>query len=469
MIPVIALVGRPNVGKSTLFNCLTKTKNALVADLSGLTRDRQYGDGQVGDKPFIVVDMGGIFDDDDTLVTHIESQVETAIADADIILFIVDGQAGLTRLDEDIAKMLRRQEKPLFLVMNKSDGSAVEIASADFAALGLALPIAIAAKHRRGILALTEQVLADYPAHHIDDPMLDDKSEQAIKIAIVGRPNVGKSTLVNRLLGEERVIAYDMPGTTRDSISIPLVHQDKLYTLIDTAGVRKNKRASDTIEKFSIAKTLQSIKLAQVAILVIDARDNLVEQDLSLLRFIIDSGTALVIAVNKWDGLAYQTKDNIKEELKRRLAFADFAKIKMISALHGTGVGDLFALVNEAYTAATKNLVTSQLTQVLQRAISSHQPPLIHGRRIKCRYAHAGGKNPPRIIIHGNQVEKLPKEYIRYLEKTFRKAFQLVGTPVFIECVSGENPYADKKNKLTPRQQKKRARLLKHVKRKKKK
>lgn len=463
MIPVIALVGRPNVGKSTLFNCLTASRDALVADMPGVTRDRQYGDGKIGEKPFIIVDMGGIFDDEDKLTTAMEGQVDIAIADADIILFVVDGQAGLTGLDHEVALVLRRKHKPLFLVMNKADGQDLEIGKAEFAALGLGEPIATVAAHKRGIHALIEKVLADYPVAPLYDPELDAR-EHGIKFAIVGRPNVGKSTLVNRILGEERVIAYDMPGTTRDSIMIPFERQDKKYTIIDTAGIRRNKNAADFIEKFSIAKALQAIKEANVAVLVIDAVDNLVEQDLSLLGFIIDSGTALVIAINKWDGLDDYQRDRVKEELHRRLVFASFAKSKFISALHGTGVGDLFKLIHGAYDAAVKDLPTSQLTKVLEKAIETHQPPMVNGRRIKLRYAHAGGKNPPRIIIHGNQVEKLPKTYIRYLEKTFRDNFRLEGTPVFIELRSGENPYEDQRNVLTERQQRKKKRLIRHVK-----
>ncbi len=449
MKPVIALVGRPNVGKSTLFNRLTKTRDALVADYPGLTRDRKYGTGKVGDKPYIVVDTGGLSGDTEGVEEHMVSQVEQAIGEADVVLFLVDAGAGLTAGDEVIVRQLRKINKPIFLIVNKIDGIDENIGVAEFMSLGMGEPLAIASAHGRGIRSMMDVVLADMPEADEDE---EDESD-SIKVAIIGRPNVGKSTLVNRLLGEERVVAYDMPGTTRDSIFIPFEQNGKKYTLIDTAGVRRRGKVKETVEKFSVIKALQAIEAANVVIVVLDAHDGISEQDASLAGFAIDAGRAMVIAVNKWDGLEKDARERMKSEIDRRLPFLDFAEMHFISALHGTNVGHLFKSVNAAYDAAMKKIPTHDLTRILEDAITQHQPPMVRGRRIKLRYAHQGGKNPPIIVIHGNQTDSVPGAYKRYLTNVFRKVFKLHGTPVRVEFRSSDNPFAGRRNKLTPRQE----------------
>ena len=459
MIPVIALVGRPNVGKSTLFNRITRTQDALVADFPGLTRDRQYGDAIFDDKPFIVVDTGGVGVDDIAVDALMSKQSEFALNEADFVFFLVDGRAGLTSVDQTIANRLRKISKPIYLIVNKTEGLEDEIACADFQSLGLPLVFSISASHGQGMQDLLQAVTASF------EPVTKDVlHERAIKIAFAGRPNVGKSTLINRILGEERVVVYDMPGTTRDSISIPFERDDQQYVLIDTAGVRRRSRVDEKIEKFSVIKTLQSIKESQVCLMLLDARDGLTDQDLHLLGFIIESGKALVIAVNKWDGLQEDEKEHIRQELDRRLHFAHFAKIRFISALHGSGVGLLFKDILQAYSSATQAFSTPQLTRILQELITKHTPPLVKGRRIKLRYAHAGGHNPPLIILHGNQVDSLPDSYKRYLANAFTERLGLVGTPLKLEFKGSTNPYKDKKNKLSERQIKRKRRLMKHVK-----
>lgn len=449
MLPVVAIVGRPNVGKSTLFNELTRSREALVLDMPGVTRDRLYGSGKIGDRPFIVIDTGGLQTEDETFDTLITDQSWQAVQEADVVLFLVDARAGLTTTDRFIAQKLRETKKPVNLIVNKTDGLDPAIAVADFFAIGLGEPTPIAASHGRGILVMMETALKPFPPSEASEI---DAAEAGIKIAIVGRPNVGKSTLVNRMLGEERVIAFDEPGTTRDSIYIPLERQGQKYTIIDTAGVRRKSRVSETIEKFSVVKTLKAIEDCHVVILVCDAEANISEQDLSLLGFVLEAGRALVLAINKWDGLENRHKTEVKQKLTYRLAFADFAKVHFISALHGTGVGNLFDSVKKAYLSSNKILPTSELTRVLQVCIAEHAPPMINARRIKLRYAHAGGHNPPTIIIHGNQTEHVPKSYTRYLMNAFRKKLRLEGTPIRIEYKTSENPYKDKINKLTPLQ-----------------
>ncbi len=430
MIPVIAIVGRPNVGKSTLFNRLTKSRAALVANRPGLTRDRQYGHGTYNDKSFIVVDTGGLGEESDEISSLMAEQSIRAIEEANIILFIVDARVGLTPADELIAKRLRAYNKPYFLVVNKIDGVDLDVASSEFYALGVKQIISIAAVHNRGINVLLEQTLAACPEQSIAKA---EESEFGIKMAIIGRPNVGKSTLVNRMLGEERVTVFDLPGTTRDSIFIPLERRGKKYTLIDTAGVRRRGRVKDVVEKFSVIKTLQAIESSHVVVFLIDGREGITDQDLKLLGFVLETGKALIIAVNKWDGLSLDEKKSIKKELARRLVFLDYAEKHFISALHGSGVGDLFKSVEKAYESATRALSTPQLTRLLEKAIEAHQPPLVGKRRIKLRYAHAGGHNPPIIVIHGARATSLPGSYLRYLENTYRKALKLVGTPIRIE------------------------------------
>ncbi len=449
MKPVIALVGRPNVGKSTLFNRLTKTRDALVADYPGLTRDRKYGTGRVGDKPYIVVDTGGLSGDKEGVEEQMVSQAEQAIGEADVVLFMVDANAGLTGGDEVIVQQLRRISKPIYLVVNKVDGIDENIAAAEFQALGMGVPLAIAASHGRGVHRMIDVVLADMPEAEEEAPQ-----EKSLKVAIIGRPNVGKSTLVNRLLGEERVVAYDMPGTTRDSIFIPFEQDGKQYTLIDTAGVRKRGKVKETIEKFSVIKALQAIEAANVVILVLDAHDGISDQDATLAGFALDAGRAMVIAVNKWDGLEKEARERMKIELDRRLPFLDFAEMHFISALHGSGVGHLFKSVNAAYNAAMMDISTPNLTRILEDAVSQHQPPLVRGRRIKLRYAHQGGRNPPVIVIHGTQTDSVPGSYKRYLTNIFRKVFKLHGTPIRVEFRSPDNPFAGRRGtKLTPRQE----------------
>lgn len=460
MPPVIALVGRPNVGKSTLFNQLTRTRDALVADFAGLTRDRKYGDGKVGDIPYIVIDTGGITGDEFGIDAAMAQQSMAAIDEADVVLLMVDGRAGLHPGDEALVKHLRQSDKPFHLVINKIDGVGEEVAASDFYRLGIADMHTIAASHNRGVKALIEDVLAPLPPTIPDVPL----NEDAIRVAVVGRPNVGKSTLVNRLLGDDRVVVFDQPGTTRDSVYIDFERRGRHYTLIDTAGVRRRKNVRETVEKFSIVKTLKAIADAHVVVLLMDAHEGLVEQDLHLLGQCIDAGRGLVIGLNKWDGIDSDERDWIKTELNRRLQFVDYADVHFISALHGTGVGHLYDSIHQAHAAATRQLNTNRLTRILEDAVASHPPPLANGRRIKLRYAHAGGQNPPIVVVHGSQTEQLPNSYVRYLEKTYRRELELHGTPIKIELRTGDNPYADKRNKLTQRQVQRRRRLVSHIK-----
>ncbi|KEQ12091.1 ribosome biogenesis GTPase Der [Endozoicomonas numazuensis] len=448
MVPVIALVGRPNVGKSTLFNRLTRSRDALVANVAGLTRDRKYGEGRMGSRPYIVVDTGGISGDEEGIDSAMAEQSLTAIQEADIVLFLVDARAGLTAADEMIAAHLRKQNKQYHLVLNKTDTVDADQAEADFAVLGFGEAFHIAAVHGRGVKGMIEGVLEEIMGPETEESEEDESEEdkaRGIKIGIVGRPNVGKSTLVNRLLGEERVVVYDQAGTTRDSVYIPYERFGKDYTLIDTAGVRRRGKVHEVAEKFSVIKTLQAIEDANVVVLVVDAREGIVEQDLHLLGFVLEAGRAVVIAINKWDGMKEEERKKVKEELGRRLEFINFARIHMISAKHGTNVGHLYESIDEAYECATRKLSTNQLTRILEDATKIHQPPMVRNRRIKLRYCHAGAMNPPTIIIHGNQTEEVPAAYKRYLENTFRKVLKIMGTPIRIEFRSSENPYAERK------------------------
>ena len=464
MKPVIALVGRPNVGKSTLFNRLTRSRDAIVADQPGLTRDRHYGTGRTGGHSYIVVDTGGLGGGDDSIDGLMARQARQAVREADVILFLVDGRDGLLADDETILEMLRASGKTVILVINKAEGLQKDIAAAEFQTLGIRHCFAISAAHNHGIGTLMESVLAAYPDGEVAEE--EDDRYPGIRIAVVGRPNVGKSTLVNRLLGEERVIAFDQPGTTRDSIFIPFEHDGRTYTLIDTAGMRRRGRVADTIEKFSVIKTLQAIGSAHVVILVLDARQEIADQDARLLGMVLENGKALVIAVNKWDGLTPDERDRIRRMLDRKLSFVDFASIHFISALHGSGVGELYAAVNRSYESGMRKLSTPYLTRLLQNAVVQHPPPLIRGRRIKLRYAHQGGHNPPLIVIHGNQVDAVPDDYRRYLENLFRRELDLEGTPVRIEFRGGANPFQGRKNILTRRQVSKRKRLKRFLRRK---
>jgi GTP-binding protein len=465
MLPVIALVGRPNVGKSTLFNRMTGTRDALVADVPGLTRDRKYGDGKIGERPYIVIDTGGLSGIREDLDSLMARQSWQAVEEADLVFFLVDGREGPNAADEVVAEALRRTGKPRILVVNKTDGIDAEAALLEFHALGLGEPVAIAAVHGRGVAALMSTAIPLLPQAEEDSAVLED-DDGRIRVAIVGRPNVGKSTLINRILGEERVLAFDQPGTTRDSIFIPFEREGQSYTLIDTAGVRRRARVKEAIEKFSVIKTLQAVDAANVVILVLDAQLEISEQDASLAGYIAEKGRALIVAVNKWDGLDDYARGQITGQLERRLPFLDFATTCFISALHGTGVGDLFPDINKAYASAMRELPTPELTRILEQAVQAHQPPLVRGRRIKLRYAHQGGRNPPVIVVHGNQATRVPLTYKRYLVHAFRKAMRLTGTPIRIEFRTGSNPFEGRKNKLTGRQVKRKSRMMRHVKKK---
>ncbi|WP_372870492.1 ribosome biogenesis GTPase Der [Shewanella sp.] len=487
MIPVVALVGRPNVGKSTLFNRLTRTRDALVADYPGLTRDRKYGRAYLSGYEFIVVDTGGIDGTEEGIETKMAEQSLAAIEEADVVLFMTDARAGLTAADLGIAQHLRSREKVTFVVANKVDGIDGDSACAEFWQLGLGEVYQMAAAQGRGVTGMVEYALAPFAeAMGITRDGEEEEStserfyteeeaeaeqqrlmEQPIKLAIIGKPNVGKSTLTNRILGEERVVVYDQPGTTRDSVYIPMEREGRQYVLIDTAGVRRRARVHEVIEKFSVIKTLKAVEDANVVLLVIDAHEGIAEQDLGLLGFVLNAGRALVIAVNKWDGLDQDVKDRVKTELDRRLGFIDFARIHFISALHGTGVGHLFESIEEAYESATRRVGTSMLTRIMQMAQDDHQPPMVNGRRVKLKYAHAGGYNPPIVVVHGNQVSKLPDSYKRYMMNYYRRSLKVVGTPIQLRFHEGDNPFEGKTEKLTLSQERRRKRMMSHIKAKK--
>ena len=441
MKPTLVLVGRPNVGKSTLFNRLTKTRDALVADQPGLTRDLHYGHGKLGSKPYLVVDTGG-FEPlaKDGIMHEMARQTEQAIAEADAVIFLVDGRTGVTALDKDIANKLRKIERPIIVAVNKAEGMDRGVVVADFHELGLGDPVAISATHGEGVRHLVEHVLEDWPeAEETESP------DSALRVAIVGRPNVGKSTMINALLGEERVIAFDQPGTTRDAIHIDFERGGKPYTLIDTAGLRRKGKVFEGIEKFSVIKTLQAIEDAQVVILVLDARQDISDQDAHIAGFILESGRALVVAVNKWDGLDAYRRERIKEALEAKLKFLEFASFHYVSALKGQGLATVFRSVDAAYKAATATLTTPRLTRALIEAVSRQSPPRSGLFRPKLRYAHQGGRNPPLIVIHGNALDKIPDAYRRYLEHSFREVFRLQGTPLRIQFNTSENPFSDQK------------------------
>ena len=440
MIPVIALIGRPNVGKSTLFNVLTRSRDAIVANEPGLTRDRQYGVGERAEKKFIVVDTGGLSGEKQDLDDLMAAQTLVAMEEADEVLFMVDAQDGLTSGDRVIADLVRKSGKSCHVIVNKVDGISPEQARADFFALGFEHVHMISAAHRKGINPLIEELLSAFP-----DEQEPDQTPEGPSIAVIGRPNVGKSTLINRLAGAERVVAFDQPGTTRDTIAVPFERRGKHYTLIDTAGVRKRGKVQLAIEKFSVIKALAAIEKAHVVMLVIDASEGLTDQDLTLLGYALNAGRALVIAINKWDGQSAEQRDKTREALKRRLTFTTFASQHYISAKHGTGVGDLMGAVDQAYDSAFRDMNTRYLTDLLEEAVFKHNPPMHHGRRIKLRYAHQGGRNPPIIVIHGNQTEHLPDSYLRYLMSFYIDKLKLKGTPVRIELKSGKNPFSNKK------------------------
>jgi GTP-binding protein len=443
MKPVIALVGRPNVGKSTLFNRLTRSRDALVADLPGLTRDRHYGEGRVGERPFLVIDTGGFEPVAKEGILHqMAKQTKQAVAEADVVIFLVDGRQGLTPHDKTITDFLRKSGRPVLLVVNKAEGMRYNAVVADFYELGLGEPAVISSAHGDGVSDLVELALDTAFEKRPEDPEELEPTDRGIKIALVGRPNVGKPTLINTLVGEERVIAFDMPGTTRDSIEIPFERDGKQYTLIDTAGIRRRGKVFEAIEKFSVVKTLQSISEANVVVLMLDAQQDISEQDAHIAGFVLETGRALVIAVNKWDGLRTDERDEIKIDIDRKLDFLSFAKMHFISALKAQGIGPLMKSLDQAYAAAFADLSTPKLTRALIEAVEKQEPRRKGSIRPKLRYAHQGGMNPPVIVIHGNALDAVAEPYKRYLEKHFRETFNLVGTPLRIELRTGKNPFA---------------------------
>ena len=460
MLSTVALVGRPNVGKSTLFNALTRTRDALVADLPGLTRDRRYGYARIRDRDVLVVDTGGLAGGADPLARLVSEQAGLAVEESDLVVLVLDARAGLTPGDQRIAERLRRSGKPIVVAANKVDGLDEAIATTEFHGLGFGEPIPTAAVHRRGVGRLSAALAERLPpagqgAGH--------RREDGVRVCVIGRPNTGKSTLVNRLVGEERVLADDMPGTTRDSVEVPFEHGARRYVLIDTAGIRRRSRISQAVEKFSVVKSLEAIADADVAIVLLDAGAGPSDQDASLLGLVLDAGRAPVVAVNKWDLPDREARGTLRRELERRLAFAPFCPVCRISALHGTGLGALMRGVDACHRSAFVKLPASGLTRALGHAVDRSPPPLVRGRRIKLRHAHQGGSNPPVIVVHGNQTELVPASYRRYLAGRFREAFDLVGTPLRIELRTGENPFRGRRNLLTPRQRRRRERLLRHA------
>lgn len=462
MLPVVALVGRPNVGKSTLFNALTRSRDALVADMPGVTRDRHYGVCRTGARPFVVVDTGGLSGEEEGLEGLTAQQVRLAIEEASVLVFVVDARDGLLPQDRTILDELRRSGKPIIAAVNKTDGLDLQNAMAEFAAFGISNTLPLAAAHNRGTEDLIACALTLLPedAHEEIEP----GDEDSIRVAIVGRPNAGKSTLINRLLGEDRLIVSSVAGTTRDPIRVSLERDGRKYTLIDTAGVRRKARVEEAVEKFSVIKTLQSMAAAQVVAVMVDARENLADQDLTLIGHAVEEGRALVIVVNKWDDMDSYQREQCKSALERRLQFVDWAKTVFISALHGSGLRELMKAIVNAHRAATKELGSSELTRTLERAYEGYQPPLVRGHAPKLRFAHPGGTNPPTIVIHGSRTKHIAPAYRRYLENFFRKRYRLEGTPIRIEFRDGENPFAGKKNVLTDSQKRKRQRMIREMK-----
>jgi GTPase len=444
MLPVIAIVGRPNVGKSTLFNTLTQTRDAIVADVPGVTRDRQYGYGRLGPVPYVCIDTGGLVENPSGMDALMRIQTEHAIREADRLLFVADARTGLTPQDQFFARELRRSGKPVFLAVNKAEGLEAAIASADFHSMGLGEPHAIAATRGYGVEALMDEVLAGFEPPPAQDQEPDDGR---IRIAVIGRPNVGKSTLINRLLGEERVITSEVAGTTRDSILVPFERDGRQFMLIDTAGVRRRARIEDEIEQLSVSKTLQAIAEAHVVVMVVDAQDSIGEQDASVLGLALNRGRALILAVNKWDNIPMEQREDIRRLLMLKIDFVPFAPLHFVSARHGTGVGELTHSMIRAYEAAMRQMKTPELTRVMEAAMVQHQPPIVRGRRIRLRYAHQGGRNPPRIVVHGSQASHVPESYKRYLANVFRERFDLFATPVAVEFRSDVNPFLKDKPK----------------------
>ncbi len=463
MLPLVALVGRPNVGKSTLFNALTRSRDALVADQPGVTRDRKYGVCRLGERPFMLVDTGGLTGESEGLAGATARQAGLAMEEADLLLLMVDARDGLTAGDEEILRGLRRSGKPALLVINKTDGTDPQQALADFARTGLQPALAIAALQNRGVSLLLAAVLEHLPA-----PLAGEADAQydpaQLRLAIVGRPNVGKSTLVNRLLGEERVIASEVPGTTRDAISVDLERDGRSYRLIDTAGIRRKARVEEMVEKFSILKTLQAIESSQLVIVMLDGSEGVTDQDATVLGHVLESGRGLLVAVNKWDGLSRDQREQCERDLERKLAFVEYAPIVNISAKHGSGLRELFRAIHKVHASTTRELSTSDLTRALEIAYDAFPPPMVRGHAAKLRFAHPAGTNPPTVVIHGTRVSSLTPSYKRYLENFFRKRFKLIGTPLRLEFKAAANPYEGKKNVLTEGQQRKRQRMMRHLK-----
>ena len=464
MLPLVALVGRPNVGKSTLFNALTRTRDALVHDEPGVTRDRNYGVCRlVEGRPFVLVDTGGIAGEDEGLAGATARQSRAAAGEADLILFIVDGREGASALDDDILRWLRKLSKPTLLVVNKSDGIDQRAALAEFARYGFADAMLVSSAHRTGIDELLARAVARLPEEGTAETL--DEDPERVRIAFVGRPNVGKSTLVNRILGEERMIASEVPGTTRDSIAVDLERDGRKYRLIDTAGLRRRAKVEEAVEKFSVVKTLQAIEQCQVAVLMLDASEGVTDQDATVLGAVLDAGRALVIAVNKWDGRTDYERQQAEALLSRKLSFVEWAENVRISALHGSGLRELFRAIHRAHASATKVFSTAEVTRAVEAAYEANPPPVVRGHVAKLRFAHPGGDSPPTFIVHGTRLKSLSATYQRYLENFFRKRFKLVGTPIRFVFKEGDNPYKDKKNVLTERQVAKKRRLIRHVKR----
>ncbi|MHC9086190.1 ribosome biogenesis GTPase Der [Luteimonas sp. RIT-PG2_3] len=464
MLPSVALVGRPNVGKSTLFNALTRTRDALVHDEPGVTRDRNYGICRLDEEhPFVLVDTGGIGDEEEGLPGATTRQSHLAAEEADLVLFVVDGREGASTLDDDILRWLRKASRPTFLIVNKTDGLDARAAMADFSRYGFKDVFAVSSAHRHGVDELVEEIIARLPATGAGEVL--DNDPERIRVAFVGRPNVGKSTLVNRILGEERMIASDVPGTTRDSIAVDLERDGRKYRLIDTAGIRRKSKVDEAVEKFSIIKTLQAIDQCQVVVIMIDASEGVTDQDATVLGAALDAGRALVVAVNKWDGLTDYQREQTEVLLERKLAFVQWAEPVRISAKHGSGLRELFRAIHRAHGSAMRSFSTSEVTTALEIAVATNPPPVVRGHSAKLRYAHPGAENPPTFIVHGNRLRTLQESYKRYLENFFRKRFKLVGTPVKFIFREGENPYKDKKNVLSDRQVAKKKRLIRHVKR----
>ncbi len=468
----LALIGRPNVGKSTLFNAMTRSRDALVADFPGLTRDRRYGKIRIGERDFIIVDTGGLTGkasataDSAAISQMISEQTQSAIEEADALLLVFDAREGAVGLDREITDRMRRCGKPIIAAVNKIDGSDELAALSEFHLLGIGDPIPMAAVHRRGMTRLFERIEEIFPRESEEELARDLPASDATRVCLIGKPNTGKSTLANRLCGQARVLAHDAPGTTRDSIEVDFDYQGRHYVLIDTAGIRRRARISEAIEKFSVVKSLEAIADSEVAVLMLDAREGLSEQDLSLLGLAIKSGRGTVIALNKWDRLSRRERNAFKADAERRLEFASFCPLCPISARHGAGLGELMRRIDECRSSAFARLSSNKLTRILERALARTPPPLVQGRRIRLRYAHQGGNNPPVIVVHGNRSESLPEHYRRYLIGRFRAAFDLVGAPIRLELRSGDNPFEGRRNPLTPRQIKKRKRLLRHVSRK---